>query len=379
MGSSEPLLPPPDNKHKTLRFSANQSQLGFGLQAPTIGGWKNQAYVEVDFLSETMFGGVDRLTERRLRMRQAFWRIEWNDERDILLAGQTYVLFGDLLPNITFDNLSLTLGSLVGREPQLRYTHQHPLSCDSDVTFGVSINAPNSGLFNENTDTAERSGFPFIHAKIAYHYEGWGHVAYFTFENLAPRPLEIAVSGFVGQEVVDSLECEDKSRVGAEGVAFSAIIPIIGIYDNQRSGALGLMAQAWIGKNIDSYFGGNGQGIYETITGKVDGIIGRGFFIGINYFLTQNIWIDAIYSYEKNNLSNLAKEGIPFRIVSGLFEGLDFGRPGVSHAKDCYFAIWYNPLKNLYTGLVWDYREAKYNTGQNGTNNRLNFSLFYNF
>lgn len=378
MGGSEPLFPPPVPLRKTLRASANQSQLGFGMEAPPIKGFRNRVYVEIDFLSSAA-PGADRVFNRSPRLRQAFWWLGWNEDRDALQVGQTYLLFADLLPNLTYDNLALTLGALTSREPQVRYTHLQPLSDSSALTIGVSVNAPNSGLYGENTGTAERSGLPSVHGRLGYSYTGWGGVSYFGFENLVPSPLEIAASGFIGAEMADRL-AGDTSRVVADGVAVNAIVPIVGIRENKRrAGALGIIAQGWIGKNIDAYFGGNGQGIYETAAGNVNGIVGRGFFGGGNLFVSQNIWLGAFYSYEQNSLHDLVEDSIPFRITSGLFSGPFFGFPGVWQERDVNVTLWFNPLTSLYAGVGWDYRQASYNDGHDGRNNRISLSFFYNF
>ncbi len=377
MGGSEPLFPPPIALRRTLRFSANQTQLGFGLEAPPSNGWRNRVYVEIDFLSAAA-PGSDRIFMRAPRVRQAFWWLGWNEDRDALQVGQTYALFADLLPNVTYDNLALMLGSLTSREPQVRYQHIRPLSDSSALTFGVSVNAPNSGMYGENTGSAERSDLPSVHGKLAYSYTGWGGVSYFGFENTVPSPLTIAVSGFVGAERAERL-AGDTSRVVAGGGAVNAIVPIVGIRDDRRAGAVGVMAQGWIGENIDAYFGGNGQGIYETAAGSVDGIIGRGFIAGGNAFVSQNIWLTAFYSYEKNDLPHLVNAGIPFRITSGTFSGPAFGSPGLGQGRNVNVAVWFNPLTSLYTGVGWDYRQASYNDGHNGRNNRISLSFFYNF
>jgi hypothetical protein len=379
MGGSEPLFPAPIPLRRTLRFSANQTQLGFGLEAPpTSGGLSNRVYVEIDFLGGAA-QGEDRVFNRSPRMRQAWWALGWNEGRDALQVGQTYVLFADLLANLTYDNLALTLGALTSREPQIRYTHQYPLSDSASLSFGVSVNAPNSGLYGENTGTAERSDLPSLQTRIAYSTARWGRVAYFGFENMEPSPLVIAISGFAGAERAER-PMGDTSSVVADGVAINAIVPIVGIRDeNRRAGAVGIIAQGWVGKNIDAYFGGNGQGIYETADGRVDGIVGRGFLAGTNAFVTQNVWIGAFYSYEKNNLPHLVNEGIRYRILSGLFSGPIFGSPGLGQGRDVNVTAWFNPLPSLYTGLTWDYRQASYNDGHNGKNNRISLSVFYNF
>src|SRR5262249_32111319 len=201
--------------------------------------WRNRAYVELDFLSVPP-AGFDRLTTREPRMRQAFWLLGWSEDRNTLLVGQAPIVFGDLIPNITWDNLSLALGALYGREPQVRYTHLQRRSENSALIFATSINAPNSGLFNENTATAERSGLPSVQGRLAYYNAGRGTVSYFGFEDVQPSPLEIAVSGFLGAERAEPLT-RDPLRVVADGVAVSAIVPIIGIRDNnRRAGAVGI-------------------------------------------------------------------------------------------------------------------------------------------
>jgi hypothetical protein len=285
-----------------------------------------------------------------------------------------------LVPNITWDNLSLTLGTLSGREPQVRYTHLHQRSDISALSFAVSVNAPNSGLLSENTGTAERSDLPSIQGKLTYFNAGRGTVNYFGFEDVQPFPAELTVSGFLGAEKAEPLTGGEAQRVVAGGVAASAVVPIVGIRDNnRRAGAVGIMAQGWIGQNLDAYFGGNGQGIYETAAGEVAGIDCRGFFAGVNAFVSQNIWLSAFYSYESNDLSDLVDAGTPFRIASGVFSSSTFGSPGVGDARDGYVAVWFNPLPSLYTSVGWDYREASYNDGRNGRNNRFNLSVFYNF
>jgi hypothetical protein len=37
----------------------------------------------------------------------------------------------------------------------------------------------------------------------------------------------------------------------------------------------------------------------------VDEVVGRAFFAGANALVSQNTWLTAFYSYEKNNLPDL--------------------------------------------------------------------------
>ncbi len=385
MGGSEPLFPPRDGtidaEDSTFRFSANQTQLGFGFEGPLTDGLFNRAYVEIDFL-----GGLagNRPNTPNPRLRHAYWQLEWNKGNDSLLIGQTNVLYGDLLPDITFDNLNLALGSLFGREPQIRYTHIQPLGNRADITFSGSVNAPNSGLFNQlgeidaPTGSAESSGLPFFHGKIAYHTNALGRADYFGFEKGGDVPLELAFSGFYGREQFQN-EVGKADGVNAWGIAASGIIPIRGIRENKRAGSVSVTGQFWFGKNIDSYFGGNGQGVVQTINGKRDSIEGIGFFVTGKVFLTDRIWVTALYGQDDNDLDELVDAGTPFRIVSGLFAGTDFGAPGVDNAQSVNVTVWFQPINPLYIGIGWDYRKVEFNDGGDGDNNRLNISTFFNF
>ncbi len=382
LGGSEPLFPPREGsaqgENSALYFSVNQTQIGFGLQAPKTDAFTNRAYIEFDFLNENS----GRTNTASPRLRHAFWELGWEDGRQSLLVGQTNVLFGYLLADYTFDNLNLALGSLFGREPQIRYTLVSPTGGGARMTYAASINTPNSGLFNQLTGTAERTATPYVHVKIAYSNDALGGAEYFGFEKGGPIPAEIAISGFVGRERVQRLAGTGTEEVvDAYGIALSGVLPIIGIRNNQKAGALSLMGQVWFGSNFDSYFGGNGQGIFETSTGVVDGIEATGAFVSAKYFFTERLNVNAIYGFEENNLDDLTSSGQAFRIASGLFAGNTFGAPGVAQAQSANIMFWYKPFtsQSLYTGAGWDYRDADYNDGTTGDNNRLTLALFYNF
>ena len=382
IGAAEPLLPAPDGSrqadNRALRFSASQSQIGFFVQAPAHDGILTDGYLEMDFLKGVVNGPRDNLVNATPRLRLALARFRWNDGDDALIFGQTYTLFGDLYPSITFDNLSLTLGKFLGREPQVQYTHVSAVSPGSQITYAFSVNAPNSGLFNQATGTAETSGVPFVHAKMGYQTDALGKADYFGFETHDDLPAQIALSGFFGREkIVKTLG--GNQDVNAWGVALNGVLPIVGIRDNRRAGAASIASQIWVGQHVGSYFGANGQAAYETLAGRVNGIRAYGGFVEGKYFLTRNLNMSTLYSLDNNNLDDLTRAGIKFRIASGIFSDTAFGAPGVNKARTVDVSLWYNPFDRAFFGVVWDSRKATYNSGVNGTNNRINFSMFYNF
>lgn len=383
LGASEPLFPAPNDSaqaaNHALRFSASQSQIGFLVLPPQEGGISTDAYLEIDFLKGLVAPPQDEhLSNATPRLRLAFARFHWNDGSDTLLVGQAYALFGDLWPSITFDNLSLLMGTVIGREPQVQYSHVSTVSSGSAITYAASVNAPNSGLFNQATNTAETSGVPFVHAKIAFTSDALGKADYFGFESHEPIPAQIAISSFTGREKIPKTAGGNQD-VNAWGVALNGVLPIVGIRNGMRTGAASLEGQIWMGQHVGSYFGASGENVYETIDGHVAAIRASGGFVEGKYFFTPKVNLTVSYSSDKNNTDDLARAGIPFRIASGVFSATTFGAPGVSRAQDVDTGLWYHPGAHAFFGLVWDYRKAVYNTGQNGTNNRFNLSMFYNF
>jgi hypothetical protein len=383
LGAAEPFFPPPNDSaqasNRALRFSASQSQIGFYVAPPRQDNFSTDAYLEMDFLKGPITGPDEHLVSATPRLRLAYGRFRWNDDNDTLIAGQTYILFGDLYPDLTWDNLSLSLGAVIGREPQVQYTHVAAINSDSKMTFAASVNAPNSGLFNEATNAAETSGSPYVHAKIGYETEALGKADYYGFEKHPDVPAEIALSAFYGREKIPRVALGGNQDVDAWGIALNGVLPIVGIRNNHRAGAASIEAQVWIGEHVDSYFGGNGQGVYETDNGRVAGIKAHGGFVEGKYFFTQKLNITAEYSLDNNNLNDLTDARVPFRIASGLFSDTTFGSPGINKARDIDVALWYNPLAPAFFGLVWDSRKAKYNNGVTGSSNRINLSMFYNF
>ena len=383
LGAAEPFLPAPDNSsqagNRALRYSASQSQIGFYVAAPPQDGFSTDAYTEMDFLKGPVTGPDEHIVSATPRLRLAYGRFHWNDDHDMLTIGQTYILFGDLYSSITWDNLNLSLGGIIGREPQVQYSHIASIDADSKLTYTVSLNAPNSGLFNEATNTAETSGSPFVHAKIGYQTEALGKADYYGFEKHTDVPAEFALSTFYGREKIPKVVLGGSQNVDAWGIALNGVLPIVGIRGNHRAGAASIEAQIWVGEHVDSYFGGNGQGVYETANGHVAGIKAHGGFVEGKYFFTRTLNITAGYSIDANDLNKLTDAGVPFRIASGLFSTNTFGSPGVNKARDIDVALWYNPLAPAFFGLVWDSRKANYNNGGEGSNNRLNLSMFYNF
>jgi len=382
LGGAEPFLPAPNDspqaQNSAVHFSASQTQIGFGVQLPQHGSVSTDAYTEMDFLKGNITGPTEHIVSATPRLRLAFARFRWNDGNDTLVVGQTYSLFGDLWPDQTFDNLSLSLGTVLGREPQVQFTHLSALDAGSRMTYAVSVNAPNSGFWNQATGVAETASVPFMHAKIGYQNDRLGKADYYGFESHPGIPAQVNVSGFYGREKIPTVAGATKI-VTAWGAALNGVLPIAGMRGDQRAGSASISGELWVGQQVDGYFGGNGQGVFETADGHVSGLRARGGFVEFKYFFTQRLNLNAIYSVDKNDLDKLVQQGTAFVIDSGLFSGTPFGAPGVNKAENINTALWYNPFDRCFFGLVWDYRKVDYNSGQKGSNNRANLSMFYNF
>jgi len=346
-----------------IRFTADQTQIGFAMQWPPNATFSTDAYTEVDYLKGTTNGPTDEIVGDAPRLRLAYGRVRWNGGNDELVFGQTYTLFADLYPGQTFDGPSLALGAIAGREPQVQYTHATALDAGRRLTYAVSVNAPSLGVFSESTGVAQAASVPFLHAKIGYQGDR-------GMQQHPGTPTQISVSGFFGRERILTLPGATRD-VNAWGAAIGGVLPIASWRNGDGADSAVLEGQVWVGQQVDGYFGGNGQGVYETTSGHVRGIRARGGFVEGKYFFSQRLNFDALYSIDRNDLDKLVQHGTAFVIDSGLFSGTNPGAPGLNKGQNANTALAYNPFGLCYVGLVWSYRKVNFNSGAVGVNNRL--------
>ena len=361
---------PADDGAVQLSFTADQTQISLSMQLPPNATYSTDAYAEFDPLGGSISGPTEDIVGTAPRLRQAYWRFRWNGGGDAIMVGQADALFGDLDAGQTLDSLPLALGAVFGREPQVRYTHVARFDAATQLTYAVSLNAPNAGLFDESMGATHVTHVPFVHAKIGYQSDRSPRPGSSAAEGRSAVPAQLSVSGFIGRRRTPTMFGAG-TDVTAWGAALGGVLPIARGHGSEAVPSAVLRAQAWLGQQLDGYFGGNGQGVYETAAGHVGGIRAHGGFVEASWILSPTVNVSAGYSIDRNDLDKLVRHGVTFVIDSGLFGGGTPGAPGLNQGRNANTALWYQPFKRAFVGLVWDYRMVNYNSGALGASNRV--------
>jgi hypothetical protein len=234
---------PDDGGRDDDQFSvtARQTRLGVSIKGPELAGATTRGKVEVDFYGS---GGEDK---PELRMRHAYFTMNW-PERDLeALFGQTWDLMSPLIPrNLNFTNLWWT-GNLGFRRPQARVTKGYSVGENGRISLALAttrtIGDPDFFAFGEDTGTD--AGFPTIQGRAAY-----------SFKGIAGEETSFGLSGHYGEEEHDFttlLGGTGHRDVKSWSVSAEAHVPV--------AKKVLIEGEVWTGANLDAYVGGIGQGV----------------------------------------------------------------------------------------------------------------------
>ena len=236
------------------RFSAtaNETRVGLNFKGPDVAGAKTSGKIEGDFYG----GGAENKANPMLR--HAFVKLEYPECDFSILAGQTSDIIAPLYP----DTLNYTVGWWVGnigyRRPQLRLTKGFKIDEKSrlEVTGGITRTIGESNILGfDNPFTGEDSGFPTMQGRMAY-----------SFPCLTDKPTTIGVWGHWGEEEFDLDKFGAKRHFSTWSSGLDATVPICKWFS--------FKGETWVGKNLDTYLGGIGQGVNQVTGEGIDAIGG---------------------------------------------------------------------------------------------------------
>jgi hypothetical protein len=223
-----------------LGGSIRQSAIGVGVEVDDVLGGIMAGELHMDF-----FGGQQPSSGGRhfplLRVRTAFARVQW--DRGELLAGQEVPLVAGLNP-VSIAAFGVpefaAAGNLWLWLPQLRGTLE--LGSPARIAIQGAVLAPTSGepnqLFDTAFDPAERSGRPYLQARLRTRFGDGG---------------ELGVGVHRGWLRVGT---GDDDLVDSDAVAVDARVPV--------TGRLEIRAEAYTGRALRGLGGGGiAQGITE--------------------------------------------------------------------------------------------------------------------
>lgn len=235
---ADPVL---DHEHAHYNMTVRQTRLGVWLLGPEESErpYVLRGRVEIDF-----YGGGGGENKQGVQLRHAYLQIDW-PERDLtLVAGQTSDIVSPLLPRMVNYTVAWWSGNIGYRRPLLGVTKRiGPANGAGGLMLagGVSRTIGDDFKPDEPGDAGADSGLPTVQGRAGY---SW---------TMAGRPAALGVSGHWGQEDVGTrLQLADH-ELDSWSANLDALVPL----GNKAA----LKAEAFVGRNLDDYFGGAGQGI----------------------------------------------------------------------------------------------------------------------
>ena len=263
-------------KDSQTRLGARESRLGLNLFGPDVGDWKTTGKVEMDFYGS---GGTANSYAPRIRL--AYMDMAHSSGFS-LRAGQDWDTFVELAPRIVNFAYLADVGALGLRRPQARATQEIKFTDTTKIVLKAAIaQTVGQDLDGGGFDDGSDADYPTAQFNVALHQKLW-----------TEKAARIAFSGHFGQETLDTTvsnvvtatDTTDYDTWSAQGSIF---LPL--------TKCLAVQANVWQGANLDTYYGGIGQGVNTTLGEEVEA---AGGFAQLLYDPTDKISVGLGYSVD---------------------------------------------------------------------------------
>ncbi|MBU0714396.1 MAG: hypothetical protein KJ964_03435 [Verrucomicrobia bacterium] len=259
-----------------FNMTARETRLGLALAGPDIESLKTTGKIEVDF-----YGNGGSQNSPNLRLRLAYLDLAMPSGTAVR-AGQDWDTFMTVIPKTVNIAIMADVGALGLRRPQFRVTQDIPIYGKTKLvakvaaarTIGEDIDG---GMQDDGAD----SGYPSVQYNVCL-----------ETQLLTAKATKLSVSGHWGNETLDSIVSNvvvdtDVKDYNTWSVIGSLFLPV-----HQKVAFQGTI---WQGKNLDTYYGGIGQGINKTLQ---KGIGARGGYIQLITDLTDRLNWNLAYGID---------------------------------------------------------------------------------
>jgi hypothetical protein len=227
-------------KDNEFNMTARETRLGFKLQAPEAGQVKASATVELDFAG----GGSANSALPRLRL--AYADVAWKDW--VFRAGQDWEPFITVLPKSLDLGFLADQGALGLRRAQLRATRRFTAEDKSAWETRLAVvRTIGQDLDGGGQDDGVDAGLPTLQWNV-FHERASG--------------LKLGLSGHWGREDVERPSGGLHDGFSTWSAIGSFVLPF--------SPKVSLQGTLWTGANLDTYFGGVGQGVNRALGRSID-------------------------------------------------------------------------------------------------------------
>ena len=241
-----------------LSFTARQTRLGLKVFAPNIGDLKVMGRVEIDFYNPVTSSTNEYKSTPQ--MRHAYGEVAGADWS--ILFGQTSDLISPLLPDVLNYTVGWFGGNMGYRHPQLKFSKWWDCP-ETENRFKIETALSreiNQDLDGGGVDDGQDSSYPTVLGRVSYALPCHG------------KHIEAGLSGHLGREEIDWSGAGDDDEVHTWSVNTDLVVPVCEKVE--------VKGEMFFGENLDSYFGGIGQGVNSTTH---DPIESRGGWVQLGY------------------------------------------------------------------------------------------------
>lgn len=266
-----------------FNMTARETRLGLELVGPDIECVKTTAKIEGDF-----YGNGGSQNSPNLRLRLAYLDLAVPSGTAVR-AGQDWDTFMTVIPKTVNITLLADNGALGLRRPQFRVTQDIPI-CDKTKlvakvaaarTIGEDIDG---GMQDDGAD----SGYPSVQYNVCL-----------LTPLLTTNATKLSVSGHWGNETLDSTVSNVVVDADVKDYITWSVIGSLFLPVHQKVAVQGTI---WQGENLDTYFGGIGQGINKTLQ---KGVGAKGGYIQLITDPTDRLNWNLAYGIDDPNSEDL--------------------------------------------------------------------------
>jgi predicted porin len=232
-------------------FTARQTRFGLKLAGPDTENWKTTGRIEMDF-----YGRSDSANSAHPRMRLA-WIDLANNSGLSFRAGQDWDTFVAVIPRIVNFSYLADAGALGLRRPQVRVTQKVKIADGTALNMKLAVaQTIGQDLDGGGQDDGADAEIPTLQWNLGLSQKLW-----------CEKSARIAFSGHYGVETMDTVVSNaivdlDTSDYDTWSAQASLYIPL--------TKCLAVQGTFWTGENLDSYFGGIGQGVNMTLDTSIE-------------------------------------------------------------------------------------------------------------
>ena len=321
-----------------FRMTARETRIGLDINLSETGPVKMSGKIEMDFYGT---GGSDNAAN--LRMRLAY--VDMVLPRGLSLrAGQDWDTFITVIPRIVNFSYLADAGALGIRRPQLRATQE--IQLDEKTRLIAKLAAARTigqDIDGGGKDDGVDAGLPTGQANLFLERQLW-----------TERAAKIGISGHVGRETCDKVDAgticaNDDQDYDTWSLIVSFYLPLC-----HRATLQGCI---WQGENLDTYYGGIGQGINKTLE---TGIAAKGGFAQLLLDLTVHLNLNFGYGLDDPVEADLNAEDR-------------------SKNEIVFSSLFFKLTRNAVLALEYSNLRTAYKDADKAENNRVQGAVIYYF